>query len=93
MFGSPDHVDAHVPLNQYSFRDLATDQVVPMEGFVIRRKVFDAFLFGEAKAVANACYEGFTVNELLTEDGCVVGVSGTLSGETRDIRGRMGIGV
>jgi len=92
VFGSPGHVEACVDLRRYDHRDLATGKVMPMEGFVIRREVLDQFLFEEARQVANSCYEGFSVKDLIREDGKVVGVRGVVEGEEREIRGRVVLG-
>jgi geranylgeranyl reductase family protein len=87
LFGSPKHVEAEVDLDRARKRDFVT-------GFVIRRKVFDAFLFDRAKAVATQCLEEFTVDDLVWEDGRVCGVVGREkpSGLRREFRGRIVIG-
>lgn len=92
VFGSPAHVNACVDLRRYDHRDLATGKVMPMEGFVIRREVLDHFLFEEAKKVANACYEGFAVKDLIREEGQIVGVRGEIEDEVREVRGRVVLG-
>ena len=45
VFASPDHTEANIPLDRYPLTDLMTGRTLPMEGFVIRREVFDDFLF------------------------------------------------
>lgn len=81
VFGSPGHVDAHIDLRRHDHRDLLTGKLMPMEGFVIRRKVVDAFLFEAARAASDRCIERFAVSDLLVENGAVCGVSGRCTGE------------
>ncbi len=92
VFGSPNHVKARVDLRRYDHRDLLTGQVMPMEGYVIRREVFDNFLFQEARQKVAACYEGFSVKEMIYDEDHVVGVQGMLNGEEKNIRGQMVLG-
>lgn len=92
VFGSPDHVQARVDLRRYDHRDLLTGKEMPMEGFVIRREVLDAFLFEEARGAVDTCLEGFAVREVLKDGAQVVGVLGEVDGETREIRGRVVLG-
>ncbi len=86
-FGSPDHTEAAVDLTRSNRRDLLT-------GFVIRRHIFDAFLFREARNVADTCIESFNVRDLIVENGQVCGVRGKQAGrpETVDFRGRIVLG-
>ena len=81
VFGSPAHVDAHIDFRRHVHRDLLTGKLLPMEGFVIRRKVLDAFLFEAARAASDRCIERFAVSDLLVENGAVCGVSGRSTGE------------
>ena len=67
VFGSPDATAASIDLRRYDLRDALTGRVLPMEGFVIRRAVFDDFLFAEARAAAAHALEGFAVRALLRE--------------------------
>ncbi len=83
VFASPDHTEANIPLDRYPLTDLMTGRTLPMEGFVIRREVFDDFLFQKAKASDTDCREGFTVEDLLWEDGRVAGIRGTDAAGTR----------
>ena len=92
VFGSPNHVDARVDLRRYDHRDQATGKILPMEGFVIRREILDNFLFEEAKKVANTCYEGFAVKDLIQENEQIVGVRGVVDGGEREIHGRAVLG-
>ena len=92
VFGSPGHVNARVPLNRYDFRDDLTGKVMPMEGFVIRRKIFDDFLFQEAKKAVHKCVEGFTVQDLITENGQVTGVRGKQDNTPLEFHGRLILG-
>ncbi|MBI2506503.1 MAG: geranylgeranyl reductase family protein [Candidatus Latescibacteria bacterium] len=92
-FGNPDGAEARIELSRHDHRDLLTGKVLPMEGFVIRRQVFDEFLFGEARPRAHRCLEGFAVRELLIEGGRVCGVRGQAAGgEEREFRGRLVLG-
>jgi geranylgeranyl reductase family protein len=81
VFGSPSHVDARIDLRRHDHRDLLTGKMMPMEGFVIRRKVLDAFLFEEARAAADRCIEHFAVSDVLVENGAVRGVRGRRTDE------------
>ncbi len=76
VFGSPDHTQADIDLSLHDHRDLLTGQLMPMEGFVIRRQIFDRFLFEQARQAADRCLEGFAVRDLVIEEGQVRGVSG-----------------
>ena len=86
-FGSPDHTEAHIDLGRSSRQDFLT-------GFVIRRQVFDHFLFEEARRVVDACVEGFAVRDLVVEDGRVCGVRGRQAGRDGEVvyRGRVVLG-
>lgn len=83
-FGSPDHTSAEIDVSGNG----------STEGFVIRRKVFDNFLFQEAKSVVDTCLEGFSVRDLLIENGYVRGVRGSQRGEgdVQEYRGRLVLG-
>ncbi|MSS70691.1 MAG: NAD(P)/FAD-dependent oxidoreductase [Candidatus Latescibacteria bacterium] len=84
-FGSPDHTETNIPFSRSSRQDFLT-------GFVIRRQVFDHFLFEEARQAADACVEGFTVRDLLVEGGQVVGVQGVGGDGEVTYRGRIVLG-
>lgn len=84
-FGSPDHTETHIAFNRSSRQDFLT-------GFVIRRQVFDHFLFEEARRAVDACVEGFTVRDLLVEGGRVVGVRGMGRDGERAYRGGIVLG-
>ncbi|MEC7227217.1 MAG: FAD-dependent monooxygenase, partial [Candidatus Latescibacterota bacterium] len=77
VFASPDHIEANIPLDRYPLNDLMTGRTLPMEGFVIRREVFDDFLFQKAKESSCDCLEGFTVEDVLWEGEHVAGIRGT----------------
>jgi geranylgeranyl reductase family protein len=68
-FGSPDHTEVSI--------DFLSDKKneIP-SGLVIRRKIFDQFLFEEARKAAHKTIEGFKVNDLIVENGYVKGVRG-----------------
>lgn len=63
-------------------------------GYMIRRQVFDAFLFDHARAVTTTSLEGFAVDDVIWENGSVCGVVGLdkTSGLRREFRARMVIG-
>ncbi len=94
VFGSPTHTDLHIDLRQYHHQDTLTSTSMPMEGFVIRRQVFDHFLFEEARRQVSTCIEGFNVRELIVEQGQVRGVRGRPAGsrEVVEYRGRLVLG-
>jgi len=76
VFGSPDNTAASIDLSRYDFKSGITGQTMPMRGFVIRRAIFDHFLFEQAKAASTRCIEGFSVRELLKQGEQVCGVRG-----------------
>ena len=93
VFGSPDATAASIDLRRYDLRDALTGRVLPMEGFVIRRAVFDDFLFAKARAAAVHALEGFAVGALLREGGQVCGVRGRTADGTRlDFRAPLVLG-
>jgi geranylgeranyl reductase family protein len=92
VFGSPDHVETNIDLSSHEHRDLLTGKVMPMKGFVIRRKIFDNFLFEEARRVADTCIEECTVKDLLQEDSRTVGIIATTNGETREFKSKLVLG-
>jgi geranylgeranyl reductase family protein len=87
LFGSARHIEAEIDLNCARNRELVT-------GYVIRRQVFDNFLLNRARAVGTTCVEGFTVDELVWENGKVCGVVGhdSGSGARREYRGCIVVG-
>ena len=93
VFGSPAHDELRAQISRHQHRDLLTGQVLPMDCFVIRREVLDAFLFGEARQRATTCLEDFAVQDLLFEEGRVCGVRGRQrGGAEREFRGRLVLG-
>ena len=63
-----------------------------MKGFVIPRKIFDNYLFEKADAVTDT-RQGFTVQDLIFENDCVVGVRGkTNGGDEEEIRAPIVLG-
>ena len=85
VFGSPDHTQANVDLSIHDHRDLLTGQILPMEGFVIRRQILDHFLFEQARRAADHCLEGFGVRQLIKEGDQVRGVVGQRSGDDQTL--------
>jgi geranylgeranyl reductase family protein len=69
-FGSPDHVNVNIPLQGKSHLGMPT-------GLVVRRSVFDNFLFNEAQMAGAVTRQNFTVTDLVREDNQVIGVTGT----------------
>ncbi len=69
-FGSPDNRTVNIPFNPNGQPDANP------KGLVVRRMVFDQFLFKQAAAAADQTIEGFTVKQLIVENGYVRGVSG-----------------
>ncbi len=87
LLGSARHIEVEIDLARARRRDFVT-------GYVIRRQLFDAFLFEQAQAVATTCLEGFVADDLLWEDGTVRGISGrdAATGRRREFHGRIVIG-
>lgn len=80
-FGSPNHTEVNVELKS-------------AEGFVIRREIFDNFLFQEARKVAHRCIEEFSVRDLVMENGQVKGIRGRgpNGDQLTEFRGRIVLG-
>ncbi len=68
-FSSPDHLDVNIKFFQEKNRELPS-------GLVMRREVFDSYLFRKVKETGQDIIENFTVNELIAEDGKINGVRG-----------------
>lgn len=93
VFGSPDATAASIDLSRYDLHHALTGRVLPMEGFVIRRAVFDDFLFAKAREAAADTVEGFAVRELLKEGEQVCGVRGrTADGARLEFRAPLVLG-
>lgn len=86
-FGSPDLTTVNIPFRPSQQSNQPT-------GLVIRRTVFDQFLFSEACTVTEAVREEFEVTEILTEKDAVVGVKGINRGTQKEetFRGKIIIG-
>lgn len=86
-FSSPDHTSFSINLNHSNLKNAT-------KGFVVRRKIFDAFLYQEVRRTRVDCREGFTVTDLVMEDGHVQGVRGIQNGsdEIVEIRSRLVLG-
>jgi geranylgeranyl reductase family protein len=78
IFGSAEHRDAAIDLQRHGYRDNLTGTTFPGGGFVIRRQIFDYFLFKKAREKVAKCIEEFAVEELDYDD----------SGDQRVVRGR-----
>jgi geranylgeranyl reductase family protein len=86
VFSSPNNASFRIDLTRTSLKNIP-------KGFVIRRKHFDAFLFEKAKKTGNRTIEGFSVTDILTENGQVCGVKGkTANGEETEFRGKIILG-
>lgn len=51
-----------------------------IKGFVIRRKYLDNFMFEQARVAANKTLTDFTVTDVISENGCLVGIKGQQKG-------------
>jgi menaquinone-9 beta-reductase len=80
-FSSPDHVSFSIDLDHTGLKK-------GIKGFVVRRKIFDALLYGEVRQTGVHCLEGFTVIDLLMKDGYVQGVRGVRHDSTETIEFR-----
>ena len=87
LLGSAKHVEVEIDLDRARKRDFVT-------GYVIRRQVFDAFLFDRARAVTTTCAEEFVVDDVVWENGVVCGVVGRdkVTGRQREFRARIVVG-
>ena len=79
VFGSPDSVGAEIEMSGHAWRNRLTGKSLPMEGFVIRRQLFDQFLFTRAREAADCTVEGFAVRALARQGQQVCGVRGHTS--------------
>jgi len=86
-FSSPSHEMFNIDLKQTSLKN------VP-KGFVIRREIFDEFMFSKAKRAADTVIENFTVTDIITENETVIGVKGknNSSDEIIEYRGKIVMG-
>ena len=92
-FGSPDHTAADIDLSRYDLRNVLTGRTLPMEGLVIRRAIFDHFLFAKARQAAERTIEGFAVRDLVREREQICGVRGqTADGEELEFRAPLILG-
>lgn len=94
VFGSPDHVDAVIDLRRQKLKDLVSGDWIPMEGYVVRRQLFDRMMFEEARGAVARSVQGFTVRDLLEDRGTVCGVRGRAadSDEEVEFRGNLVLG-
>ena len=85
-FSSPDHLDVNIKFFQEEDRELPS-------GLVMRREVFDNFLFSKVRDVNQNIIENFTVTDLIEENGSICGVRGKGNdGESKTFFGRIVIG-
>ncbi len=80
-FSSPEHVLFNIDLKQPSIKKTP-------KGFVIRRRIFDEYMFSKAKEAADLCIENFSVKNIILENGKVCGVRGTNQNEEKEIEYR-----
>lgn len=95
VFGSPEHRDAEIDLERHSHRDLLTGSELTGQGCVIRRQIFDNFLFQQARTRVDRCIEGFAVEQLdYDADSDLRLVRGRKqdSGKLTELRGRIVLG-
>ncbi len=86
-FSSPDHTTFSINLNHTGLKNTT-------KGFVVRRKVFDDFLYREVQGKKVECREGFNVTDLLMENGYVQGIRGVQdsSNEILEYRSKIVLG-
>jgi geranylgeranyl reductase family protein len=87
VLGNANHVEAEIDFDRARKRDFVI-------GYMIRRHVFDAFLFEQARAVTTTCVEAFAVDDVLWDNNAVCGVAGRdkTSGLRREFRARVVVG-
>ena len=87
VVGCPSGVTAEIDLRQ-------AKNPASRTGYVIRRHVFDDFLFRHANAAATSCHEDFLVEDIVVEDGTVRGVTGrhAATGKRETFHGRIVLG-
>ena len=87
IFGSPNHDMVNVDFTTGAVENSPT-------GFVIRRRVFDNFLFERAAGMVSSVVQNFTVQNVVRENGQVTGVSGkhTDTGDEEEYHGRLILG-
>jgi len=86
VFGSPENEQVNIDFHQDIGEEVPT-------GFVIRRTIFDNFMYQKGREAADTVLEQFTVTGLVTENGQVTGVQGTEEdGTERTFRGHLILG-
>jgi len=87
LIGSPSGVAAEIDMSQAANPASRT-------GYVVRRHIFDHFLFRHARAAAAACHENFRVDDIVVEDGTVRGVIGrhAATGKRETLAGKIVLG-
>ncbi|NOQ96644.1 MAG: FAD-dependent oxidoreductase, partial [Calditrichae bacterium] len=86
-FSSPNHDYFNIDLRKTSLKNIP-------KGFVIRRKIFDNFLFEKVKATDVDTRENFSVIDLIQKDGTVSGVRGKdrITGDEIEFRSKLVFG-
>jgi len=87
VFGSPTYKQVNIDFKRNIVENTPS-------GFVIRREIFDNFMFQEAKKAATTTVENFIVKDVLSENGRLTGVSGknTATGESVEYTGKIILG-
>jgi geranylgeranyl reductase family protein len=87
IFSSPNHYYFNIDLKKTKLKETP-------KGFVIRRKIFDQFLFNLAKKNVSDYIEGFNVTGIISENGQVCGIKGIdqNNGKLRQYRAKIVLG-
>ncbi len=87
VFSSPDHATFRIDLSKTSLKNIP-------KGFVIRRKIFDDFMFKKASAAATTTLQNFAVSDLITHNGYACGIRGKdkKGGKEQEFFGKIVIG-
>jgi geranylgeranyl reductase family protein len=86
-FSSPNHDAFNIDLRKTNLKNIP-------KGFVIRRRIFDNFLFSKVKQTDTEIIENFSVSDLLMENGYVTGIRGKhrSDGNVSEYNGRIILG-
>ncbi len=86
-FSSPNRKRVNIPFLEY-------ERYKQPAGLVIRRTVFDHFLFKEVQKTNTDILEDFTVREIIRKEGYVTGVRGEKKGDShrQEFRGKIVLG-
>ncbi len=86
-FSSPNNDNFNIDLRKTNLKNIP-------KGFVIRRNIFDHFLFEKVKSTSVEIRENFSVSDVIQNDGYVTGVSGKdrISGEKLEFTAKIVFG-